>query len=205
MKKIGRLHVITGAQVQTRLSHVDLAAAIAAFVDTIQLRDKEDPVSELVEIAGGIRRSCVDAEIPFIVNDRADIALAVEADGVHLGQNDLPIAAARKILGPDRIIGASASSVEEAVRAEREGADYIGFGHIYATGSKVKATQPRGPEAIRDVVAAVSIPVIAIGGIDAGNIRPVLEAGAWGVAVIGAVCGADDPAAAARGLKELMS
>lgn len=204
MKAIGRLHVITDDRIRSRWTHIALARKLASSADTIQLRDKERPVSELIEIAARMRVVCADAGTPFIVNDRADIALAVGADGVHLGQDDLPIAAARKLLGPERIIGASTASVEEAVRAEREGADYIGFGHVYPTGSKAKSTPPKGPGAVREIVAAVSIPVIAIGGIHAANIRPVLEAGAWGVAVIGAVCGADDPAEAARELKDAM-
>ena len=201
MKTIGRLHVITDERVQSRLSHVELAELLVnCRVDTIQFRDKHRATGEFVEIATAMRDICLDREQPFIVNDRADVALAAGADGVHLGQNDLPIAAARRLLGPTRIIGASASSVAEALRAEAEGADYIGFGHIYATGSKQKDSPPRGTGALGEVVAAVSIPVIAIGGINAGNARAVLDAGAWGVAVIGAVCADDDPCRAAEEL-----
>ena len=200
--RIGRLHVLTDESVQSRLSHVDLARlAIEGGADTIQFREKTRSTGEIVETARAIAAVCKARGVLFIVNDRSDVALAVDADGVHLGRSDLPIEAARAILGGGKIIGGSASSLDEALEAQDRGADYVGFGHIYATASKQKEGAPKGPEALRAVCRRIGIPVIAIGGIDADNLGPVMSAGAWGVAVIGAVCARDDPAAAARDLK----
>jgi thiamine-phosphate pyrophosphorylase len=202
IKRIGHLHVLTDETVQNRFSHLELARrAIAGGADTIQLREKRKGAGELVEIAGAVRRVCREADVPFIVNDRVDVALAVDADGVHLGRNDLPIAVARRLLGPGKIIGGTASRIEEAIEAQEEGADYVGFGHIYATKSKQKHGDPKGPAALRPVCSALRIPVVAIGGIEENNLGAVLEAGAWGIAVIASVCAAPDPARAASILR----
>lgn len=198
IKPIGRLHVLTDETVQDRFSHAQLAAmAIAGGADTIQFREKRHGARKLVEIAETVRRVCREANVPFIVNDRVDVALAVDADGVHLGLTDLPIAAARRLLGPDKIVGGTASTLDEAIAARDGGADYVGFGHIYPTASKMKRGEPKGPEALRPVCSALGIPVVAIGGIDHENFAAVLEAGAWGIAVIASVCAAPDPGRAA--------
>lgn len=200
--RIGRLHVLTDETVQDRFSHLEIARrAIAGGADTIQFREKRKGARELVEIAGAICGVCRAADVPFIVNDRVDVALAVDADGVHLGRGDLPIAVARRLLGRGKIVGGTASTMEEAIEAREEGADYVGFGHIYATASKTKHGDPKGPGALRPICAALGIPVIAIGGIDETNFTAVLEAGAWGIAVIGSVCAAPDPARAASILR----
>jgi thiamine-phosphate pyrophosphorylase len=197
-KRIGRLHVITDEMVQDRFTHVEIAErAIAGGADTIQFRDKSKTTSELAAAARAIREVCASRGVPLIVNDRTDIAMAVDADGVHLGRSDLPVRAARELLGPGKIIGGTAGSLEEAIEAQRDGADYVGFGHIYPTASKHKPGEAKGPGSLVDICRAVSIPVIAIGGIGTGNFGPVIDAGAWGIAVIGAVCAAEDPAAAA--------
>jgi thiamine-phosphate pyrophosphorylase len=194
--------VLTDEAVQDRFSHVELARrAIAGGADTIQLREKRRGARELVDIAGAIRLVCREANVVFIVNDRVDVALAVDADGVHLGRSDLPIDAARKLLGPGKIIGGTASTLEEAIEARDNGADYVGFGHIYATTSKQKHGEPKGPGALREVCGALDIPVVAIGGIDQRNFTAVLEAGAWGIAVVASVCAAPDPARAAEALR----
>jgi thiamine-phosphate pyrophosphorylase len=197
-KKIGHFHVITDETVQSRLSHVELAErVIAGGADTIQFREKNRGAQELVDIAEAIRKVCRDANVALIINDRVDVAMAVDADGVHLGRTDLPIATARKLLGPDKIIGGTAGNLEDAMAAENGGADYVGVGHIYATTSKAKQGPPIGPEALRPICGVLRVPVIAIGGINSENFAAVLEAGAWGVAVIGSVCAAPDPARAA--------
>jgi thiamine-phosphate pyrophosphorylase len=194
---VGRLHVITDMTIQDRFSHIGLAMmAIAGGTDTIQFREKSMASRTVVETGELIRGLCREAGVTLIVNDRVDIAMALDADGVHLGQRDLPIPAARRLLGPSKLIGGTASTPEEARAAEAQGADYVGFGHVYATSSKRKRGEPKGPNAVRAVCEAVSIPVIAIGGIDASNLPPVIAAGAWGAAVIGAVCAARDPRAA---------
>jgi thiamine-phosphate pyrophosphorylase len=202
-KTIGHLHVLTDETVQTRFTHVEIAEmAIRGGADTIQFREKERSTKELVEIAESLQRLCRARHVPLIINDRVDIALAVDADGVHLGQRDLPVAEARRLFGAERIVGGTAATLDEAIAAERDGADYIGFGHIYATASKQKRGDPKGPEALTEICRALSIPVIAIGGIDETNVLPVLDAGAWGIAVIAAVCAAADPELAARELRQ---
>jgi len=138
----------------------------------------------------------------LIVNDRVDVALAIDADGAHVGQDDLPAREARRLLGPDRLLGVSARTVEEAVRAAGEGADYIGFGPVFPTATKGDAGPPRGLEDLRRACRAVTVPIVAIGGITSDNVGDVLVAGAAGVAVIAAVVTAPDMAAATRTLRE---
>jgi len=197
---VGRFHVITDTSAQqTRFGHVELVElAIAGGADTIQFRDKTLPSGAALETVKIIGALCRKAGVTFIVNDRLDIALATDADGVHLGQRDLPIAVARRLLGPSRLIGGTASTLDEAREAERSGADYIGFGHVFPTASKDKSGRAVGSDALRAACRAVSLPVIAIGGIHAGNLPEVMKTGTWGIAVIRAVCGEDDPRAAAR-------
>ena len=163
----------------------------------IQLRHKSASGSQLFTWALAIRNLCREYHALFIINDRVDIALASEADGVHLGQNDLPAAAARKLLGNTRIIGVSVSSPEEAVQAEKDGADYIGFGHVYPTVSKLKEHPPLGPENLQKTVQSISLPVVAIGGISIENAPILISRGASGVAVISAVSRAENPSKAA--------
>jgi thiamine-phosphate pyrophosphorylase len=199
MKKIGRFHVLTDTLLQNRFSHVELAAmALSGGADTIQFRSKSGSTRELIDSARQMKALCLEAGVPLIINDRVDIALAVEADGVHLGQDDFPIPAARKLLGPDAIIGGSAGDMEEAQKCLADGADYIGSGPVYGTGSKSDAGSATGVENIRKIAGRIPLPVIAIGGIAARDINELLDAGSYGVAVISAVCHDDDPQAAAR-------
>lgn len=178
--------------------------ALAGGAGMLQLRRKDASGRELCRLADALIPLCRRTGALFIVNDRLDIALATGADGVHLGQEDLPVAEARRILGTDRIIGASTSSTEEALKAEREGADYVGFGHIYPTGSKTKGYPPLGPEAVGEASRAIRIPLIAIGGITTENAPEPMRHGASGIALISAVTGAPDPAEAARRVLEAM-
>ncbi len=202
IKRIGHLHVLTDETVQNRFSHVELAErAIAGGADTIQFREKRKGARELIDIAQAVLRMCRERGVLLIVNDRVDVALAVDADGVHLGQNDLPITVARELLGPDKIVGGTASTLDDAIAVQNNGADYLGFGHIYHTSSKRKSGDPRGPDALREICKALTVPVVAIGGIEEENFRAVLDAGAWGIAVIASVCAAPDPARAARALR----
>lgn len=162
---------------------------LASGISWIQYRDKTSPRRVLYERALQIRAFTRRYGVLFVMNDHADIAAAVDADGVHLGQDDLPIAAARKIVG-QRIVGISTHSVVEAMAAAAAGADYIGFGPIFATATK-DAGAPKGSAAIREVCNAVSIPVIAIGGITAERCPALFAAGASGVAVASALSGSD--------------
>jgi thiamine-phosphate pyrophosphorylase len=200
-KRIGRLHVITDTTVQNRFDHEQLARfAVAGGADTIQLRDKRLPDKELTAVARSVLAVCRQAGVAFIVNDRIQVAAEAGADGVHLGREDAPIAVARSALGPDAIIGGTAATAEEVAQVAASGADYVGFGHIYPTTSKRKPGPPVGLERLRRACDATGIPVIAIGGITAATAADVVRAGAWGVAVVAAVCAADDPTGAAREL-----
>lgn len=173
------------------------AAAIRGGTSVIQLRDKQRSKSELLAVARKLRNMCNGKGVLFIVNDHLDIALAVNADGIHLGQDDLPPAEARRILPIGMLIGCSTHSVAEAVRAQASGADYVAMGSIYPTISKEKYKLV-GLETLRRTRSKVSVPLIAIGGINHTNVRGVTEAGADGVAVISAVLGANDVEEAAR-------
>ena len=168
-------------------------AAIRGGADAIQLRGKVWPARMLWECARRIGVMCRRAGVLFIVNDRSDIALAVEADGVHLGQDDLPLAATRLVRGQRRLlIGVSTHSVQQALRAQRAGADYIGVGPVFATPTK-PTYAPIGIAGLQHIVARTTVPHVAIGGIDHHNVSRVVAAGARCVAVVRAVCAASDP------------
>ncbi len=177
------------------------ASAIRGGADVIQLRDKTASARQLLEETARVLPLTRAAGIPLIINDRADVARSLGADGVHLGQDDLPVNDARDILGPDRLIGKSIHNLEQALAAEREGADYIGVGPIFPTPTKPD-TRSVGPALINAVSSAVHLPIVCIGGIDGTTLESVLEAGAKCVAVVRAVCGVNDPEQATRVLKE---
>ncbi len=164
----------------------------------IQLRHKSASGGQLFSWAIEIVNCCKRYNALCIINDRVDIAMASKADGVHLGQQDMPATVARKIMGKNTIIGVSTSSIEEAILAEKDGADYIGFGHIYPTLSKEKGHSPLGPEALQEVSKLISLPIVAIGGISLDNAASLISCGASGVAVISAVSRAVDPSRAAQ-------
>jgi thiamine-phosphate pyrophosphorylase len=167
----------------------------------VQLREKRAHTRELFDLAQAIRAVTASTPTLFIVNDRLDIALATGADGVHLGPEDLPWREARRLLGPDRILGVSAATPEEVREAEDAGADYLGVGPAYATGSKADAGDAIGPEGVAGIVRLTRLPVIAIGGITPENATPLWSTGAAGLAVISSVAGADDMEAAIRNLQ----
>lgn len=177
-------------------------AAIDGGIDVVQLREKETPARDRYELGLELRELTAEAGIDLIVNDRIDIAQAIDADGVHVGQSDLPVAVARDLLGPDAIVGCSVATVGEATQAEADGADYLGIGTIYGTTSKDVEDYKNevGPERVAAVTDAVSIPAVGIGGITPENAGPVVEAGAVGVSVISAITAADDPQAATEAL-----
>jgi len=201
-----RLYVITDESVSRGRSHIEIAeAAIRGGADVIQLRDKTASGGTLYRVALALRTLTREAKIPLIVNDRLDIALAADADGVHLGQKDLPASVARHILGPGRILGVSAETLTEALLAEKDGADYLGVGPVFeARKTKADAGEPLGLERIARVRKHCRLPIVAIGGIDAQNARRVREAGADSAAVISAIVGADDIARAAEHMKSLL-
>ena len=197
------LYVITDQVISGGRSHVQVAAqAVLGGADVIQLRDKRMGGKEMLEAALAIRDLTQDAGVTFIVNDRLDIALLSGADGVHLGQDDIPLATARSICPPGFIVGVSVGSVEEAVRAEQVGADYLGPGPIFPTGSKDDAAPACGLEVLKAMRSYVSIPLVAIGGINRDNLEAVIANGADGVAVISAAVAPPDIAGACRDLKD---
>jgi len=175
--------------------------AIEGGVDVIQYREKNLPKRKMIEIGKEICRIAKDKGVIFIVNDDPAVALAVDADGVHLGQEDVPVHIARKILGPEKIIGLSTHNIEEALEAEKAGADYIGFGPIFHSKTKMVAP-PVGVEGIKRVRELVSLPIIAIGGIERDKVQEIIRAGASGVAVISAILSAPSVREAVRGFKE---
>jgi thiamine-phosphate pyrophosphorylase len=199
------LYVITADVADLGRSHLEIAeAALAAGVRTIQFRDKNMTTRELLETASALRQKTRSAGARLFVNDRVDVALAVEADGVHLGPDDMPVTAARRLAGSRLCIGASAGTVEEAIAAAEAGADYLGVGSVFATDTKPDAGDPIGLEGLRKIAAATRLPVIAIGGITRENAASVIDAGADGAAVIRAVVRAPDMTVAARDLLEVV-
>jgi thiamine-phosphate pyrophosphorylase len=183
---LGGLCFITDRRI-CRLSHEEMVLRVLREgVKWVQYRDKDSSRRELYREARKLSSILRDFDAVFVVNDYPDIALAVEADGVHLGQDDLPAGEARKILGRDKLVGVSTHNVEQAIDAEQDGADYIGFGPIFHTMTK-DAGSPRGIDLLREVKRRVHIPVVAIGGITLDNVRSVLDTKADAVAVASAV------------------
>ncbi|MGM0448126.1 MAG: thiamine phosphate synthase [Methanobacteriota archaeon] len=200
-----RTYLVTAASRSAgRTTPEIVPAALDGGIDVVQLRDKAVSDRERYETGVRLRKLTADAGVPLLVNDRIDLAAAVDADGVHLGQTDLPVAVARERLGEDTIVGVSASTVEQARAAEAAGADYLGVGAVYGTDSKDVSGDRDGigTERVAAVADAVDLPIIGIGGIDASNAAPVVDAGATGVAVLSAITAAADPKAAAAALRE---
>jgi len=205
MKQIGKLHILTDTVLQTCFSHMELAGlAINGGADTIQLRQKSGSTREMIRVATQMKQLCADNGVTFIVNDRVDVAIAAEADGVHLGQEDFPVPLARELLGEERVIGGSASTMEEARKCLSEGADYVGFGPVYPTTSKDDANPVSGVAILKQVVEAIPLPIIAIGGVSAENLPGVVRVGAHGIAVISAVCCQENPEQATRALHQAL-
>jgi len=165
----------------------DVRSALKAGVKFIQYREKNKTTKEMLKEAMQLRKICRNAAL--IINDRVDIALSVGADGVHLGSDDLPYALARRLLGKRKIIGVTVHSLKEAIAAERQGADYLGVSPIFPTRTKIDAGKAKGAGLIKKISEHVSIPIIAIGGIDLSNAEKVIQAGAEGLCAISAVAG----------------
>ena len=176
-------------------------AMLAGGVSVLQLRVKDGPADEFLRLALDARQRTERAGCLFIVNDRVDVALAARADGVHLGQDDLPLEAARPLMG-DRLIGISTHSVEQAEEAERGGADYIGFGPMFPTRTKETGYASRGPAMLRSVRSRVRLPIVAIGGITADNVAQTWESGADAAAMISYLTQGEDVAARVKGILE---
>lgn len=179
-------------------------AAIAGGATMVQLREKTASTRALIELGQALHTITQATGIPLIVNDRVDVALAIGAEGIHVGQDDMPVPLARQLIGPRRILGVSVETVDQAFQAEQDGADYLGVGPVYQTPSKADASVPIGTSSLFVIAQSVALPTLAIGGITAKNTRAVIQAGAAGIAVIGAIVAAADPQAATHELRTII-
>ncbi|MGB8001237.1 MAG: thiamine phosphate synthase [Anaerobacillus sp.] len=188
-----QLYVITGEEFHPGRDVIEvMEEAILGGADIIQLRDKTNSKRIVLEKARKLRELTRKYDIPFIVNDHIDIALAVDADGIHLGQDDLPLDLARQLVGEDKIIGISTHRIQEAREAERGGADYIGAGPVFPTNSKNDVVDPVTTAYLKEVASEISIPFVAIGGIKLHNVAEVVNAGGGRICLISEVVGSED-------------
>jgi thiamine-phosphate pyrophosphorylase len=193
------LYLVTDRKLSLGRSLLDvIRPAVEGGVTVVQLREKEVDSREFYREALGIKEYLDARDIPLIINDRLDIALAIDAAGVHLGQEDLPVDVARKILGPGKIIGASVFTPDEAILAEAAGADYLGLSPIFVTSTKPELVSQIGVEGIGPIRQATRLPLVGIGSMNEGNAFSVIRAGLDGVAVVSAICSKEDVCAAAE-------
>lgn len=198
------LYLVTDSQLAQGRSLVEeVIKAVKGGVTVVQLREKKLNSRAFYQLGMTLKKELSSLNIPLIINDRLDIALAVEADGLHIGQEDVPLKAARSILGGEKIIGFSAGNINEAVRGQREGADYLGLGPIFPTATKEDAASPTGCQLIADVKRLCNLPLVAIGGINADNLNSIKVGGADGAAVVSALMGASDIETAARKMVQI--
>lgn len=196
-----RVYLVLDPALTAGRSPLEIAeGALRGGVAALQLRWKSGPLREMLRLGEALRELCRQHGVPFLINDRVDVAMALGADGVHLGQEDLPPEVARRLLGPRALIGVSARTPEQAQAAEAAGADYLGTGSVFPTASKANPTLI-GLEGLATVVRSTRLPVVAIGGVNPENAAACIRAGAVGVAVISAIAQAPDPEAAARALR----
>lgn len=187
-----RIYLITDRKVATKPLPEAVRLALEGGVRCVQLREKDLPIRELLALAQELRSITREFGAKLFINDRVDVAVAVDADGVHLGHQSMPPEGARKVVGRDMLIGVSTHCLEEAKAAEAGGADFITFGPIFETPSKAKYGVPVGADAIKLIKCGIKIPVFALGGIRSGSISQILSSGAYGVSMISAILGADD-------------
>ena len=199
------LYVVTDEGLSRGKTHAEIACeAVAGGADVIQLRDKTMDSASMYAVAKEIVEICRGKAL-FFVNDRLDVALAAGADGVHVGQSDLPLTAVRRIVPPDFLVGVSVGSVEEALAAEADGADYVAVSPVFSTASKSDAGKGHGLDTARAICSAVSVPVVGIGGLNRENIPEVIAAGIDGIAVISAVVSQEDISASAAELSAIIA
>jgi len=176
--------------------------AVKGGVTMVQLREKECSTRDFIELAIRLKQKLAPYNVPLIINDRADVALAANADGLHIGQSDIKYNMARQLLGADKIIGLSVENMEQVYESNNMDVDYIGISPVFSTATKTDTALPFGLEGIRDVMAICNHPAVAIGGINLTNVREIMAAGAHGIAVVSAICSAESPKAAAIELKQ---
>ncbi len=196
-----RLALVTDAAMTARRGLLaTVREAVKGGVTMVQLRDKNASDDELIALARALRTELAPRGVPLIVNDRPEVAKSAEADGVHIGQEDHDPRAARRLLGPDAILGLSVTNSAEVATVDAGIIDYVGLGPVFASATKADAAPPLGLDGLRAVGASLKVPFVAIGGIDAGNAAAIIAAGAAGIAVVSAICAAPDPGAAAAAL-----
>jgi thiamine-phosphate pyrophosphorylase len=178
--------------------------AVKGGVSMVQLREKDCPIPEFVDLAIRLKKLLNPLGIPLIINDRLDVVLASDADGLHIGQQDMPYSFVRKILGKDKIIGLSVETIAQAREADELDVDYIGLSPVFVTGTKPELAHGLGLEGVREIASFSRHYKVAIGGINAGNAADVLRAGATGLAVVSAIVSADDPCIAAREIRQII-
>ena len=200
-----RLYVVSDRQ-QTAGRPLDevIAAAARGGLGAVQLREKDLSARDLHDLGVSLQETLLPHRVPLLINDRIDVALALDAAGVHLAGHSLPTRSARRVLGPDKLLGVSTHSLDAARQAAEEGADFVVFGPVFATPSKLAYGPPQGLPRLAEVVRDVPVPVIAIGGITPANVPQVMQTGAHGVAMIRAVLAAPDPCAATQELCRLL-
>ena len=189
MKVDYSVYLVTDRELARSRSTLEIAvAAIRGGVSCIQLREKTCSTREFIDEALSIRPLLARHGIPLIINDRVDVAMAVKADGIHLGQKDMPCTMARQLVPENMIIGISVESLDDAIAAQNEGADYLGVSPIYPTPTKTDTAKPLGLEGLQSIRSKVNLPLVGIGGLNAGNAEAVIHNGADGVAVVSAIC-----------------
>ncbi|HHY76991.1 MAG TPA: thiamine phosphate synthase [Clostridiales bacterium] len=189
---------------KNRTLHDAVEEALKAGVTFLQLREKNLDYDSFLQLAIEIKKIADKYNVPFVINDNVDVAIACGADGVHVGQEDMDAKEVRKIIGPDKILGVSAETVEQAIRAEQSGADYLGVGAVFPSPTKLDA-EVVSYETLKEICKAVSIPVVAIGGINEDNAVKLAGSGIAGIAVISAIFAKDDITAAVKKLREISS
>ncbi len=194
-----RLCLVTDRALAGGRGVIDIAlAAVRGGATMVQLREKDATTRAFVEQARALKAALAPLGVPLAINDRLDVALAVDADGLHVGQDDMPVETARRLMGPGKFIGLSITAIAQVLRPDAEAADYLGVGPIYAQMTKSDAAAPLGVDGLRRLRALTGKPLVAIGGLTPDNSAPVLAAGADGLAVVSAIVGAEEPEAAAR-------
>ena len=199
-----RLYLVTDqASLRGRTLADVVLAAVQGGVSCVQLREKTQATRDFVELAIAVKELLAPFAVPLVINDRIDVALACHADGVHLGQSDMPVAMARQLLPPGVFIGLSVENLDDVTRAASQPVDYLGISPVYATPTKTDTAAPWGLAGVCQVRALSRLPLVAIGGIHHGNAVEVLQAGADGLAVVSAICSAPDPQAAAQSFQHI--
>jgi len=178
--------------------------AVRGGVSAVQLREKNCPAGEFVQLAGNLKDRLAESKVPLIINDRVDVALAAGADGVHIGQEDIPYHQVRSMLGPDRIIGLSVNTYAQLMEADRTGVDYLSLSPVYPTPTKKDTKEPFGLEGLRKARSMTQKPLITIGGVNKQNLASIMATGMDGVALVSAICAADSPEDAARELADII-